>query len=63
METTKKGKYAGECPKCNLVLIEGETSCVRCGATFPAAEKKTFDNKVEKSAKCDCEDDCICKCK
>jgi len=62
MESTKRGKYAGECPKCNLVLMDNETTCVRCGAEFPLTTPKTY-TVIPQCTSCDCDRDSICKCK
>ena len=57
----KKGKYAGECKSCGLVLMEGEEQCVKCGAKFKPASPKTLVVK-EAECDCDCDPDSICKC-
>lgn len=62
METKKIGKYAGECPKCNLVLMVDETSCERCGATFTPATPRPWVWSGETNDICDCDADCICTC-
>lgn len=62
METKKIGKYAGECPGCNLVLMEDETSCARCGATFNPATLRPWIWDRQANNTCDCDADCICTC-
>lgn len=59
----KVRKYAGECPACHFILVEGEIECLRCGTKFDSpAVRKTVEIK-EKKQKCECPEDCICKCK
>ena len=46
---TKKGVFGGNCPECNLMLMENEVKCERCGATWKSPCKaKTLDGKLKK---------------
>lgn len=61
----KKGKYGGNCPKCDMMLFVGDASCPRCGATFKPAKAQTPNAEEEETNKCNCDgncgDDCQCK--
>jgi len=39
-----KGKYAGKCPECGIILIENEIKCPKCALVFDEPAKAQTAN-------------------